>query len=71
MLKYWNPASAPPEPPALPVAAYGAVTLTESAPLWGNQDALVAPVTTPGIVRMEDPSLKIAQGKAVGKIGRS
>ena len=70
VLKYWNPASAPPEPPALPVAAYGTVTLTESAPLWGNQDALAAPVTTPGIVRMEDPSLKIAQGKAVGKTGR-
>jgi len=65
VLRYWNPVDAPPEPAALPVSAYGSVTLTESVPLWGNQDALAAPVTTQGIVPMEAPELNISQGFAL------
>jgi beta-galactosidase len=43
VLAYWNPEPVPDEPPAPAVAAYGAVALTHAAPLWRNQDALVAP----------------------------
>lgn len=43
VLDYWNPEPVPDEPPAPAVAAYGALALTQSAPLWGNQDALVQP----------------------------
>ena len=46
MLQYWNPVATPPEPAAPRVAAYGAVPLTLSAPLWGQQGKLATPVSS-------------------------